>query len=68
MVACFLLHDVADVCIRGVSGQRNFCSRGGVLERYCRDEEAFGFLKSLRRRSGPDQCFWVAPQEVCQGF
>ena len=39
-----------------------------MLQRYRRDKEAFGLFKSHRCRVGPNQSFWVAPQEVSERF
>ena len=68
MAAGFLLHHAADMCIGGVCCQRKFGLRTRVLQWNRGDEEAFGLFKSLRRRRGPHQSFWVALQEIRQGL
>ena len=68
MAAGFLLHHAADMCIGGVCCQGKLGLRTRVFQWNRGDEEAFDLFKSLRRRRGPDQLFWVAPQEICERF
>ncbi len=66
MVPRFLLQDVADMSIRGVSGKRKFSLRGGMLEGYRRCQEALCILESLPCRGGPFEHLGPPFQEISQ--
>ncbi len=66
IVPWFLLHDIADMSIGGVSDKRKLSLWGGMLEGYRCSQEAFCILESLLCRGGPLQCFGLPLQEISQ--
>jgi hypothetical protein len=58
MDAWFLLHNISDMSVRYVSGERKFCCWGGVLQRHHRSQELFSFLERILSRSSPLQNPW----------
>jgi hypothetical protein len=64
MVPRFLLHDLSDIGIRGVSGKGKLSIWGGGLEWHRRSQEALCILESLLSGGSPLECFGPSPQEI----